>query len=153
MKGRVYVFLRKNGAPLRPAIGNGGHVGWGFQLDDGTFYAGATENESGQFNVKPGNDNGWWAKVFVDEPGMCEAMRARNYDAYKMATVREARPQAARATADHTRSLGYTGFFNNCLDHVWITLESYGVQDLPWAQTHPAPNDWFAVFNGEYRNL
>ena len=24
---------------------------------------------------------------------------------------------------------------------------------VPWDQTHPSPNDWFAAFNGEVHNL
>lgn len=152
MKGQAYIFLRKDGAPV-PG-GFAGHVGWGFSLGpDGPFYAGSTENPSGMPVVLPGGDNGWWGAEFATEAAMIAAFATRQYDGYKWASVREPKPGVARAMADHQKAEGYTALKNNCLDHAYEVLQAYGVDDLPWLQTHPAPNDWFAAFNGEYRNL
>ncbi|HLO03493.1 MAG TPA: hypothetical protein VK191_10310 [Symbiobacteriaceae bacterium] len=152
MKGRAYIFLRKDGAAI-PG-GFAGHVGWGFSLGaDGPFYAGSTENPSGMPVVLPGGDNGWWGAEFPSEAAMIEAFGARQYDGFKWATVREPNLGAARAVAEHQQVEGYTGLRNNCLDHAYKILRAYGVDDLPWLQNHPAPSDWFAAFNGEYKNL
>lgn len=151
VKGTAFVFLRKDGAPLW--LGNGGHVGWAFELETAEFYCGSTENLSGGFSVKKGEDNGWWGAVCRTEAEVVEAMKIRNYDGFKFSTVREANPSAAKEVADDSRDRGYTGLGNNCLDHVWDILNAYGVADLPWTKTHPSPNDWFSVFNGEYRNI
>lgn len=155
-KGLAFAFLRKDGALLPPGPHDliyGGHVGWAFQLESGNFYCGSTENSSGQPFVKPGGDNGWWAKEVASEEEMLAAFKAKDYDGYKFATVRNPNPQSARVTADAAKSWGYTALGNNCLDHVWHILAAYGEDGLPLAQTHPAPNDWFAVYNGEYHNL
>lgn len=151
MNGRAYVFIRKDGAPL--PLGCAGHVAWGVELADGTFFCGSTENPGGAPIVLPGGENGWWGELFNSEAAACAAVRARNYDGYKVATVRDAQPEAARTVGEETRHRGYQAVGGNCLDHAWDVLKAYSVKDLPWAQTHPSPNDWFAVFNGEYHNL
>lgn len=151
MRGYAYVFLRKDGAPLPP--GCAGHVGWAFALADGGFYCGSTENAQGRPFVPPGGDNGWWVSAAADERALCDHFLRRDYDGYKVATVRDCDPAKARATADALRDRGYAALRNNCLDHVHRVLRAYGDPGLPWPSTHPSPNDWFAAFNGEYRNL
>lgn len=152
MNGLAYVFLRKDGAAL--PVGWAGHVGWGFLLEDNqTFYCGSTENDGGNPLVPIGSDNGWWGSETADEQTMVSLMRLRNYDAYKMATVRNADPASARKTADGTKTYGYTLIANNCLNHLWYVLSNYGVRDLPLIQLYPYPNQWFAMFNGEYHNI
>jgi hypothetical protein len=151
MDGFAYVFLRRNGAPLPP--GCAGHVGWGFLTDTNDLcYFGATENLSGGPVVAPGADNGWWGNQ-GNEDAMFAAMKIRGYDGYKKAVVHDCDSAAARATANATKLAGYFFIRNNCLDHAYHVLYAYGVQGLPWRQNHPSPNDWFALYNGEYRNL
>ena len=154
-KGFVYVFLRKDGAPL--PTGCAGHVGWGFAVQNGPndldAVCGSTENFKGEYHVPAGGDIGFWWKRFRTDIEMFKEMASRNYDGYKVATVRNCNPEAAIATARDTSMRGYDGIGNNCLDHAFAILEAYGVNDLPWKQTHPSPNDWFAQFNGEYHNL
>lgn len=150
-KGFAYIFLRKDGAPL--VKGWAGHVGWGFSVGNHSrFYCGSTENASGSPVVLPGRDNGWWGEEY-DLSGMLQAMVNRNYDAYKVASVREPNSVAAVRIAKETKGRGYAGLTNNCLDHLWDVLAAYGVKDLPLAQLYPYPNQWFAMFNGEYHNL
>lgn len=62
-------------------------------------------------------------------------------------------PSRARDVAVQTQGRGYNASGNNCLDHVWDSLDAYGVEGLPWKQTHPSPNDWVAAFNGEFYNI
>lgn len=150
MNGMAYVFLRKAGAPL--PLGCAGHVGWGFSLPSGRCYYGSTENPNGYSFVKPGDDNGWWAAEGNTQV-MIRQMQSRKYDAYKRATIRKCNPSSAQVKANETQNAGYSAIGGNCLDHAWWILHAYGVNDLPWTQTHPSPNDWFAVFNGEYHNL
>jgi hypothetical protein len=151
MIGLAYVFLRPNGAPL-PA-GDAGHVGWGFQMENGQLYAGSTENEGGRPIVLPGGDNGWWAGIFGVEADMIAAMVKRGYLCYKVAKVADCDPQKAQEVGDSCKSCGYEGLGNNCLDHVWRVLHAYNQPGLPWAQTHPTPNHWFSAYNGELHNI
>lgn len=154
-KGLAYVFLRKDGAPL--PTGCAGHVGWGFTVQNGSndldVVAGSTENFSGNGDIPAGGDIGFWWTKFRTEQDMLNEMARRHYDGYKVATVREFNVDAALSTARSKASGGYHWFNNNCLNHVTDILRSYGVDDLPWTQTHPSPNDWFGNFNGEYHNL
>ena len=152
MKGLAYVFLRKDGAPL--VRGWAGHVGWGFLVnEEGALLFGSTENDSGQPYLPPGSNNGWWSQRASSEAEMIEVIAERNYDAYKVATVRNCDPKGAELTAIETGTRGYIGTWNNCLDHTWDILAAYGVRDLALAQMYPTPNQWFAMVNGEYRNI
>lgn len=149
-KRQVYVFLRRNGAPL--PLGCEGHVGWAFQSDTDKLVYGSTENTSGAFHVPAGGDNGAWM-LTGDQPAMIRAMENRDYDAYKVLTTAQFNPEAALQKADWTLTAGYDGLGNNCLDHVVWILGAYGVQGMPSVHSHPSPKDWFGVLAGELHNL
>lgn len=156
MNGMAFAFLRTDGAPI--PLGDAGHIGWGFQVPatdthPASYYAGATENVRGLPFVAPGGDTSWWGEAFDTPEAMFDAFRTRRYDSYKVAGVRICDAVAAQATAEATGQAGYIALSNNCLDHVWRVLKAYGVDGLPFAQFHPAPNAWFAAFNGEFHNL
>lgn len=155
MEGFAYVFLRKDGAPLPP--GCAGHVGWGFSFlrtpTDPDAFCGATENFSGSPLVLPGGDIGYWDMQVNREVDMFFQFKQRNYHAVKRAKVAVANPHQAMHMARQQAAGGYVAIGNNCLDHTLRILQAYGVKDLPWAQTHPSPNDWFAQFNGAYLDL
>lgn len=153
---RAYVFLRKSGAPL--PIGCAGHVGWGITLADGTILAGATENTSGAPFVPPGGDNGHWDAVFASQADLQSFVGTGTdarppYDALKILGVRNANPERGAAVGRDTASWGYTAAGNNCADHVWRVMDAYGEVGLPLLQTHPSPNEWFALLNGVYVDL
>lgn len=152
MKGSVYVFLRKDGAPL--LTGPAGHVGWGFVLDDeGHCFCGSTENNTGEAVVFQGGNNDAWFSEVASAEEMLALFRTRDYDCYKVSTVRDGKAGNARKIGETAPNWGYFGLFNNCLDHVYKVLAAYGDQGMPWLQNHGAPNDWFALYNGEYHNL
>jgi hypothetical protein len=151
MKGRAYVFLRRNGAPL--PTGPAGHVGWAIEMEDGQFFAGSTENNSASFIVQPGSDNAAWVQTAADEEAMIDLFRQRGYDGYKVATTRDCKPESAAAIGRKAAGWGYTGLFNNCLDHAYAVIDAYGLPGMPWKQTNPVPSNWFAMFVGEYQNL
>lgn len=153
MRGLAYVFLRKGGAPV-PMAGSMGHVGWGFLLEeDGRCFCGSTENEGGGMFVPGGGKNDAWCVEVESADAMIELFRGRRYDGYKVSSVREPKSAAARAIGESQSKAGYAGLQNNCLDHTYKVLAAYGDEGMPWLDTHPAPNDWFAVYNGEYHNL
>lgn len=139
--GLAFVFVRRNAAVL-----HAGHVGWGFQLANGDFFCGATENPSGNPIVIPGGNNGWWGKPCAQEDDMLNEMRARAYNQYKMENIPNSDPQAAYDAALQTEKWGYSALGNNCLDHTYAVLYAFGVKNLPLKQLHPAPNDWFDTF-------
>lgn len=156
MTSAAYVFVRKNGAAL--PTGCAGHVGWAFTADDGSILAGSTENQSGRPWVNAGDDNGAWVATFDNEAALfadvsTDSPRHPAYDAVKILRVRDPQPGAAEAFARTTPQLGYSALGNNCLDHTHRTLTLYGEQGLPWTQSHPSPNEWFALLIGEYRAL
>lgn len=152
MKGLAYVFLRKDGAPL--PTGPAGHVGWGFLLDEqGRCFCGSTENNSGKAFVAPRGTNDAWASEVESAEAMIALFRSHGYDCYKVSAVRDGTAAEARTVGETAANRGYAGLFNNCLDHVHKVLTEYGEPGMPWPQTHPAPNDWFAAYNGEYHNL
>jgi hypothetical protein len=149
-QGIAYAFLRANGAPLPP--GCAGHVAWGFMAAQNQFSFGSTENPAGTPAILPGHDAGFWTQRGPLQ-AMLQAMKQRHYNAYKSLTLPDAMPDAAAAKTNQVRGSGYTAIGNNCLDHVCWILGAYNVKDLPWASTHPSPNDWFGVLPGEYHNL
>lgn len=154
------VFLRRNNYVLGHSVG---HVGWGFELADGRFCCGATENVTGAIAGSwPEFDNNAWYRIVADFPAMLAEMQQNHfapdnrYTEYKMldlAGLRPAHPEAALATAQRMPTLGYKFPGNTCLDHACKVLERYGLPfhelggspawGMPWLQTHPAPNDWF----------
>lgn len=150
--GYAYAFIKpENVAGL-------GHIGWGFQLSDGSYYAGATENYIKgivrTYIILAGQDNDMWGELFYHEQQMFAKMKQLGYDRYKKVAV--ANPSIARAKrrADETMMKGFQGISNNCLDHTYHVLEGYGVKDMPWKQTNPAPNGWFNAFKyNDFRYL
>ena len=134
----AFVFVRRNAAVL-----HAGHVGWGFQLDDGLFFCGATENPVGNALVLPGGNNGWWGKKVQYQEEMFNEMKARCYDEYKWIEVKDGDSILAYKAALATAKWGYTVLGNNCLDHTYAVLFAYKVKNLPLKQFNIAPNDWY----------
>lgn len=150
-KGEAYIFLRNDGAPL-PG-GPAGHVGWGVKLADDKYFCGSTENSTGNPYVPPQGDNQGWAENVSPREAMLAMFSERDYDSYKVATVRDPKPMPAVEIGLKAIGMGYAGLFNNCLDHSHAVLQAYGVQGLPWPSTNPLPHHWFNAWNAEHHNL
>jgi len=168
--GNVYIFTRTDAVQTK--LGPAGHIGWGFQLSDGSFFAGSTENpmiktadaknwteayqnwvrtSANSYWVSAGKDNGFWSQRFANEQDMLSYMKNyRAYDKYK--AIGWPNPDLVRGKlrAEECMIKGFQGVSNNCLDHTYYVLEGLGLKDMPWKQWHPTPNGWF---NEWYKNI
>jgi len=161
--GRVCVFLAPQGAPLAGFYA--GHVGWAF-LEGGTsnWIFGATENRSGWPFVKPGDNNyawvsnGPWDSVLATFAGQLVIggtfyHGADYYTQFRCQNTSNSSVGAAVARANAIKGYGYGFVTDNCLDHAYNVLTTYG-----GSMVYPAsnsgfwtPNGWFAalgVFSG-----
>lgn len=160
---RAYAFIRWSGAPL-PAVGHGGHVGWGFigRNTEGRilYLGGATEGlpegspAINKLYVPPGEDAFTWNRAFESEQKLLKFMKqVHKYDAYKVIPVKAARWQYAYNTGKQLEQMGYTGVTNNCLDHAHAVIKAYGATELPDPFRHPLPKDWYNLLPGPSINL
>lgn len=163
---RAFAFVRWN----NPIGGiDVGHIGWGFELQDGTFACGSTENITGAAYVAPGENNYAWLKLLPDKTAMLSEMcrghcaHSNRYHAYKWVEVSQAHPNEAMAIGNANAGRGFWIPRNDCLDHVGFVLEAYGVPwknlagspkwGLPSKQLNPTPNGWFRAWRVELENL
>ncbi|HEY1170991.1 MAG TPA: hypothetical protein VGH19_06430 [Verrucomicrobiae bacterium] len=152
-KGVAYVFIKPENVNF--GLGTAGHIGWGFQLSDGSFYGGATENYAkGDFRtywVNAGDDNDFWAEKFDTNDQMYKKMKSLGYTQYKMLLVDNPTVLKAKLRTEEIQMKGFQGISNNCLDHTYQVLEAYGIHwtKLPARQVFPFPNKWFNEF---YKN-
>ena len=145
-KGNVYIFTIPEN--VNYGLGKAGHIGWGFQLSDGSFFGGSTEN---YFNgnvkdaywIDAGKDNGFWSERFPSEQAMFNKFKSINYSKYKSISWPNPNLANAKSRAEEVMYKGFQGVSNNCLDHTYYVLEGLGVRDMPWKQTNPTPNGWF----------
>ncbi|MGB8217316.1 MAG: hypothetical protein WCE94_08445 [Candidatus Methanoperedens sp.] len=141
MRGKAYTFSRRNIPPLV------GHVGWGFELGDGTYFFGATEGKYFLPYISPRDDNGaWWGKESSFMAMADQMHKIWQYDLYKEHLVDDAHPAEAQQMGKAAKTWGYTVVLgNNCMDHVYKIIHAYGVppRNLQWPQTNWAPNVWF----------
>jgi len=148
--GFAFIFIKPENVNF--GFGAAGHIGWGFQLSDGTYYGGATENYAkGDFRtywVNAGADNDFWAEKFDTEAQMYAKMKSLGYTQYKMLLVNNPTILAAKKRTEEIQMKGFQGVSNNCLDHTFQVLEAYGIHwtKLPVRQVFPFPNKWFNEF-------
>ncbi len=153
--GRVCVFLAPTGAF------NLGHVGWAF-LEGGTsnWIFGATENRSGLPFVKPGDNNyawvlnGPWAgprgSVLATFAGQLTLggtvyHGAGYYTQVRCQNTPSSAVGAAVARANAIKGYGYGVVTDNCMDHAYNVLTTYGASlvDPASNRAYWAPNVWF----------
>lgn len=140
-----------------------GHVGVGFQNDDGTWTIGGIENTGGSPVVIPGADNSVGIAPMVgslyDNGGWVETgktlleveviFHSLNYDGFKIIQVSDPKPGLAEAKINDFPTRGYDVVNNNCLSATIDVLTEYGVKNLPLQIAHVAPNDYYANVEGE----
>jgi hypothetical protein len=152
--GNVFVFIKPEN--VNYYFGTAGHIGWGFQLSDGSFYAGATENfAKGDWRtywVNAGEDNDFWAERFTSERDMFSKMKTMGYSSYKLYNVKNPNILQAKLRSEEVMMKGFQGLSNNCLDHTYQVLEAYGLNwtQLPSRQVYMFPNKWFNEFYRTY---
>jgi hypothetical protein len=126
-----------------------GHVGVGFQNNDGTWTIGAIENTGGSPVVSPGADNGAWVEKDKTISEVEEKFHSLNYDGFKIIQASDTKPDLADAEINKFPTRGYDVVTNNCLSATIDLLTAYGVKSLPLQIAHVAPNDYYAKVNGE----
>jgi hypothetical protein len=141
---KAYVFLN----PFLAA--NYGHVGWGFELNNGQFCYGSKETATALKIDKGCNNN-----VFVSydsEANMLHQMNTKKtsftYQYYKFIEIQNSNPDAAEAMAEDSKNWGYGLSGNNCMDDVFKIIKCYAHGNdtvLPWPATHLAPNAFFGA--------
>ncbi|WP_433179806.1 hypothetical protein [Actinoallomurus sp. CA-150999] len=152
--GRVCVFLAPQGAK-----GNG-HVGWAFQEPpkDHWFF-GATEGQPGEEGgpnskkINPGQnngaweDNGTWQKVLDTFRNVKAGEHPGGY--YKQYTCKnttDSSVHAADLQGQANKGRGYYLWGNNCMNHSYDVLKSYGAgltdPNNPKWISNWRPNDW-----------
>lgn len=162
--GRAYIFIKPQNVNF--GLGTAGHIGWGFQLSNGSFYCGATENyakgDLRTYLVLEGYDNDFWGEYAYHEWDMFSKMKSLGYSQYKVVGVNNPNILAAKKASEATMMKGFQGISNNCLDHTYTVLAAYGLNifQLPSRQVFIFPNKWFNEFypnvngNGVYgKNL
>ncbi|MDP3671546.1 MAG: hypothetical protein WA191_26330 [Telluria sp.] len=157
---KCYVFRRLSGF----GAGNlsSGHVGWAFQLGDGTVICGATENPSGNFN-QPSTAKGAWCERYNENDLLRAFTQVRHftdahrnsvgqslpYDHYKVLASEAPNPDNAYAKAVWCSKQDFRGTGiprgRNCLDDTFDILEAYGKRGLHWPSDprYCSPNLWF----------
>lgn len=149
--GWAYVFMRPN----MPYVA--GHAGWGFQLPDGRYLAGAVDGTGTNPYISPDDDKTFhWMEEFSTESGMKDKFRLwgsgmehAQYTHYKKIAVLDPSVSNGRAKAQSYMNSGYRVVMKNCMDETYHVLISYGVASstLPWPSTNWFPNVWFWNIN------
>jgi uncharacterized membrane protein HdeD (DUF308 family) len=132
---RAIVFVRHPGA-------NGlGHIGWGFEWNNGWFNAGSVENQAGKPFVKA-QDMGFWTVHTLDPIGAMQK-QAITYDEYKVYYVTEPRPKDAWKIVIWESRQPYSVLRHNCNDVAYDILRAYGATELLDPVEGLVPNDWY----------
>jgi hypothetical protein len=145
------------------SVDNLGHVGVGFQNEDGTWTIGGIENTGGSPVVIPGADNrvgiasavgslynnGGWTETKKTLTDVEVIFHSLSYDGFKIIQVSDSKSNLADAEINKFPTRGYDVVTNNCLSATIDVLTAYGVKDLPYQIAHVAPNDYYANVKSE----
>lgn len=154
MSMQAWVAVRYSGA------GGLGHVGWAFQWDAGRVICGGTENPPGTPHASV-KDKGAWHTCIPVQDVLREFTRTHvgcpGYDAVKVITLPNANPGNAWNVMSWCEQQDYwvTGIprGRNCMDDSFDVLTAFGLPNLPWPTTNPAPGGWFNVMPGQLISL
>ncbi|MFF5173658.1 RICIN domain-containing protein [Micromonospora sp. NPDC000089] len=160
--GEACVFLQPQGGQVLGR--NAGHIGWGYLVGGtSTWVFGSTENPNGNTTIDAGLFNGAWSAngsyqqmmaAFTFQahfPGTTkQPVPGHPYTTYRCRSTANSSVGAANTAVADTKSSGYAGVGNNCLDATYRVLSAYGVPGLPWVQTNPYPNNWFNALGSEW---
>ena len=131
-----------------------GHVGWGFEMADGTWVFGANE---GPANGRLGGISKTWTANGFTWQNMLDTFAGRGaiysagspyyppgyYTTYKCTYVPAANPDAANLEAAQEGEQQFWLYNQDCESQVYNVLSKYGVSWLPYDITDPVPNSWY----------
>jgi hypothetical protein len=147
-----------------------GHVGWGFRLDNDSYYFGSTDHlwKHDWWNlpawirymhVPADGDIDWWAEQ-GSRSEMLKQMKSGphiRYHAYKEIELTDSTPESALKFTDELRRGGWNLAKHNCVHQAFLIFSNYNsTHDLPSPFTDPLnliPKNWFARISGERRAL
>jgi len=119
-----------------------GHVGWGFELPNGTWNFGANDGALSSTTSDTREGNGSRATMLADFADAASGANA--YTEYKCVTVRAANASAAQQEVTRERNESYSILYNrDCESQVYNVLSKYGVKNLPSDSWDRVPNNWF----------
>jgi uncharacterized GH25 family protein len=159
--GLAIIAVRTTAVQLPWGLGPAGHVGVGFQNEDGTWTIGAIENSGGSPIVlsqkglmassDPGtlSDNDAWVESHLDLEEVEAKFRSLGYDGIKTIQVSDSNPDNANKVINDLPKRGYNVATYNCLSATIDVLNAYGAKNLPLQIAHVAPNDYYANVEGE----
>lgn len=150
-----------------------GHVGWAFELQNGKYFAGATELITRDAvtipDIPAGEWNGSWSKELDSMADVVQVFTTITSDHpwlfqfWKGYTVASPNYEAALQVGSTNKDKGWRVIGNNCLDHATDVLEKYGVpwqqiggqpvDAMPWKHTNPFPLQWLNNWNVPCNNL
>lgn len=163
-KGAIYSFINFEQAARF------GHVGWGFELQDGSYYFGSTDHLWKHdwwdipawvryMNVAPHGDIDWWAER-GSKNDMLQTMKSGKhirYHAFKEVILDEIVPEQAVATAEKLKTGGWHLSQHNCVHQSFLVFSNYSKQhNLPDPFADPLnmiPKNWFARISGSEQFL
>ena len=134
------------------SVDNLGHVGVGFQNDDGTWTIGGVEGDPDKtilWGAVAFGDNGGWVEEHKTLQEVAVIFHALGYDGLKIIEVIDDNPNLANLEIKSFPTRGYNVVNNNCLSATIDVLTAYGVKKLPLQIVHMAPNDYYANVKGE----
>lgn len=123
-------------------VNNWGHVGWGFELPNGTWWFGANEGNTLLFPSKTWFHDASWASMLATFIGG-GPYHNTGYTRYRCVTVPASNPSAAEEVAISESNEPYKIPLADCESQAYNVLRSYGVRNLPDDATVWFPNDWF----------
>jgi hypothetical protein len=160
MQGSIYAFINYRQAARF------GHVGWGFQLDDHSYYFGSSDHLwkhdwydlaawLAYMHVPAQGDIDWWAAQ-GSKALMLETMKSGphiRYHAFKELKPADTMPERAATCAGNLKTGGWNIANHNCVHQAFLILSSYSRQHgLPDPFKEPLyliPVYWFAGIAGE----
>jgi hypothetical protein len=135
---------------IRYRSGDGfGHVGWAFDMGDGTVNAGSVENHGGHI-FTPASKMGFWDACFADPVA---AMADHGYDDLKWMQVDRPDPLLAYRTVRWIEHEAYKALHRNCEDDVYDVLRAFGVRDLVLPSLVWFPKSWFRRLRGTLEHV
>jgi len=114
------------------SVDNLGHVGVGFQNDDGTWTIGGVEGDPDKtilWGAVAFGDNGGWVEEHKTLQEVAVIFHALGYDGLKIIEVIDDNPNLANLEIKSFPTRGYNVVNNNCLSATIDVLTAYGVKN------------------------